>query len=142
MDAMAKGLAQRRVLVIGGAGHVGWNAVLALKERGAVVTVFDPNRHRLKSLVRGCEIAVERDLEKALGRHTLIFDASPAADIIQVRHITSETLIAAPGIPLGLTAEAHSAVKDRLIHDALEIGVATMLFQVGSGPERAVKTGG
>jgi pyrrolysine biosynthesis protein PylD len=129
LEAMAGGLTQRQVLVIGGAGRVGWNAVLSLEKRGAKVAVFDPNQDRMELLVKGHEISVERNLEEALSRYNLFFDASPAADIIQLKHITSETLIAAPGIPLGLTKEAYSVVKERLIHDVLEIGVATMLVQ-------------
>ena len=131
LEALAGGLTERRVLVIGGAGRVGWNAVLSLEMRGANVAVFDLDQDRVKSLVEGRKIKVERDLEEALRRYTLLFDASPAEDIIQSKHITSETLIAAPGIPLGLTEEAHSVVKERLIHDVLEIGVATMLVQAG-----------
>ena len=134
LEAMAGGFAQRRVLVIGGAGRVGWNAALSLEKRGAKVAVFDPDQDRAKSLVEGHDIAVERDLEEALRRSTLFFDASPAADIIQLRHVTSETLVVAPGIPLGLTEEAYSVVKGRLIHDVLEIGVATMLVRAGSVP--------
>lgn len=132
LEALAGGLTQRRVLVIGGAGRVGWNAVLSLEKRGARVAVFDPDQDRVKSLVEGREIVVERDLEEALGRHTLFFDASPAEDIIQSKHITSETLIAAPGMPLGLTEEAYTVVKERLLQDVLEIGVATMLVQASN----------
>ncbi len=129
LEAMGRGLIQRRVLVIGGAGRVGWNAVLSLKKRGAKVSVFDPNQNRMESLVKGHEIMIERNLDDALSRYTLLFDASPATDIIKLKYITSKTLIAAPGIPLGLTKEAFSVVKEHLIHDVLEIGVATMLVK-------------
>jgi pyrrolysine biosynthesis protein PylD len=77
---------------------------------------------------------VERDLEEALRRHSIFFDASPAADIIRSEHIQPQTLIAAPGIPLGCTTEAYGLVKDRLIHDPLQIGVATMLAEVVQNP--------
>jgi len=126
LEAMAGDLSQRQVLVIGGAGRVGWEAVLYLKKKGAKVAVFDPDQDRVESLVKGHEITVERNLEEALRRYTVFFDASPSANIIQARHIKPETFIAAPGIPLGLSEEAYSLVKERLIHDVLEIGVATM----------------
>jgi pyrrolysine biosynthesis protein PylD len=129
LQAMAGDLRRRDVLVIGGAGRVGWNAVLALEKIRAKVAVFDLNQDRVELLVRGHEITVERNLDEALSRYTILFDASPAADIIQSKHIRPETFIAAPGIPLGLTEEAYSLVKERLIHDVLEIGVATMLVQ-------------
>lgn len=35
--------------------------------------------------------------------------------------------MAAPGMPLGLTAAAHSAMPEQVIHDPLQIGVAAML---------------
>ena len=126
LEAMAGDLSQRQVLVIGGAGRVGWNAVLSLKKKGAKVAAFDPNQDRMELLVKEHEITVERNLEEALSRYTVFFDASPAANIIQARHIKPETFIAAPGIPLGLSEEAYFLVKGRLIHDVLEIGVATM----------------
>ena len=131
LEAMAKGLTNRRILVIGGAGRVGWNAVLSLKRKGAKVSVFDPDQNRMESLAKGHEIMIERNLEDALSRYKLLFDASPAVDIIKLKYITPETLIAAPGIPLGLTKEAYPVAKERLIHDVLEIGVATMLVKAG-----------
>lgn len=129
LEAMAGDLSKREVLVLGGAGGVGWNAVLSLKKKGAKVAVFDPNQKKVESLVRGNEIIVERNLEEALIRYTVFFDASPAANIIQAKHIKPETVVAAPGMPLGLSEEAYFLVKGRLIHDVLEIGVATMLAQ-------------
>ncbi|MEE9520381.1 MAG: 3-methylornithyl-N6-L-lysine dehydrogenase PylD [Dehalococcoidales bacterium] len=129
LEAMAGGLTQRKVLVIGGTGRVGWNAVLSLKHKGAKVAAIDLNQDRMESLGKEHKIIVERNLEEALGRYTLFFDASTSANIIQAKHIKPETLIAAPGMPLGLTEEARSLVKERLIQDVLEIGVATMFIQ-------------
>ena len=126
LEAMAGGLSQRGVLVVGGAGQVGWNAVLALKSKGAKVAACDINQQRMDSLAKRHEVIVERNLEEAVSRYTVFFDASPAADIIEAKYIKPETLVAAPGMPLGLTDEAYSLVKQRLIHDVLEIGVAAM----------------
>ena len=126
LEAMAGGLSQRGVLVVGGAGQVGWNAVLALESKGAKVAACDIDQQRMDSLAKGHEVIVERNLEEAVSRYTVFFDASPAADIIEAKYIKPETLVAAPGMPLGLTDEAYSLVKQRLIHDMLEIGVAAM----------------
>jgi pyrrolysine biosynthesis protein PylD len=41
--------------------------------------------------------------------------------------LSPETLIVAPGIPLGLDEEAAEQFKDQLVHDMLDIGTATML---------------
>ena len=134
LELMAGGLSGRQVLVIGGAGQLGWKAVGLLETKGAEVAAFDLNQSKLKELAKGRKTRVERDLEEALRQYSIFFDASPAADIIQSEHIQPETLLAAPGIPLGCTTEAYGLVEDRLIHDPLQIGVATMLAEVVQNP--------
>jgi 3-methylornithyl-N6-L-lysine dehydrogenase len=129
LSCIAGSLDGREVLVLGGAGQVGWHAVSALRKKGAKVAVYDPDQRRLASLLKDRETIVESNLEEALRRHSLLFDASPAVNIIRVEHIKAETMIAAPGIPLGLTEGAYNLVKERLIHDPLQLGVATMLAE-------------
>ena len=128
LEAMSGGLDGREVLVIGGAGRVGWNAVLALEAKGARVSTYDVDLKRIRHLAEGhAEITVETDIVKAMDRHRLFFDASPWADNIRPWHIKPDTMIAAPATPLMLDTGAYDMVKERLIHDSLEIGVATML---------------
>jgi pyrrolysine biosynthesis protein PylD len=134
LELMAGGLSGRQVLVIGGAGQLGWKAVDLLETKGAEVAAFDLNQSKLKELTKGRKTRVERDLKEALRRYSIFFDASPAADIIQSEHIRPETLLTAPGIPLGCTTQAYGLVKDRLIHDPLQIGVATMLAEALQNP--------
>ncbi|MGB6338241.1 MAG: hypothetical protein WBF32_00560, partial [Candidatus Aminicenantaceae bacterium] len=67
------------------------------------------------------------NLSESLDLYTIIFDASPAPDIIRREHIKPETIIAACGIPIGLSDEARSLVEERLIHDPLQLGTAAML---------------
>ena len=133
LDLMAGGLLNRQVLVIGGAGRVGWKATSLLKHKGAQVFAFDIDQPKLEALTRGRKVRVEAELEKSLTRHSILFDASPAADLIRAEHIRPDTFIAAPGVPLGLTEEAYPLVEERLIHDPLQIGVATMLAEVVAG---------
>lgn len=127
LEGLAKGVCGHRVLVIG-AGQVGTGAARVLREMGAQIGVFDRETPRAEQLAREVEGVVERDLERALQRYTVFVDACPASGIIDARHIKPTTIVAAPGIPLGLTAEARSAIRDRLIHDPLQIGVATMMI--------------
>jgi pyrrolysine biosynthesis protein PylD len=47
--------------------------------------------------------------------------------MIKAHHITSETYVSAPGVPLGLDKDARGKISDRLLHDPLQIGVATMV---------------
>jgi len=71
-------------------------------------------------------IQIIKDLDQALKSHKFIIDASPATDIVQARHITSDTYISAPGVPVGLDKKALLKIGNRLLHDPLQIGVATM----------------
>jgi len=128
LEAMSGGLNGREVLVIGGAGRVGWNALLALAEKGATVSTYDIDMKRMRQLTsKHPEINVEADIGEAMNRHEIFFDASPSADNIEPQHIKPGTLIAAPATPLLLDNKAYDMVRERLVHDSLEIGVATML---------------
>ncbi|MCD6598954.1 MAG: 3-methylornithyl-N6-L-lysine dehydrogenase PylD [Dehalococcoidia bacterium] len=119
-------LRNRKVLVIG-AGLVGSKAVRFLKRLGSKVAVFDIDQAKTEVLAREYGVIREENFIEALQQHTILLDASPASEIIQAEHIKSDTVVAACGIPLGLSSEAYSLVKDRLVHDPLQIGVATML---------------
>jgi len=132
LHLMAGDLKERRVLVIG-CGPVGSSAAETLVWAGARLSVFDVNRRRCSDLARTIElllnaqIHIEQELDAALNAHRLIVDASPAADIIDADTIETDTYISAPGVPCGLSGPAISKVSDRLLHDPLQFGVATML---------------
>ena len=124
LDLMAGGLAGRHVLVIG-CGPVGAAAAEALLKRGARVSVHDVNAERLRNLARAAGIAIEAS--PAMGDWALFFDASSGTDIIGVEHVHEKTLVAAPGMPCGVGADAAEKLGPRLLHDPLQIGVAAML---------------
>ena len=131
LNRMAGGLEERPVLVLG-CGPVGRNAARAVLRMGAQVSFCDivpeASGQAARALSESApgKISVESNLESALARHRLIVDATPAGDIIDEAHIHSETFVSAPGVPLGLTARAIEKISGRLLHDRLEIGVATM----------------
>ncbi|MDD4238944.1 MAG: 3-methylornithyl-N6-L-lysine dehydrogenase PylD [Desulfotomaculaceae bacterium] len=130
LDLMSGGLRDKEVLLIG-AGPVGAGAAAFMSAHGAKIFVYDVNREQAENLletVPGMQIV--RDFYEALPQYKLILDATPAAEIIGKEYIGEDTMIAAPGIPLGLSQECLPLISDRLVHDALEIGVATMLFDV------------
>ena len=132
LNLMAGGLRGRDVLVIG-CGPVGSSATEHLVRIGARVSVYDINQRRCNDVAESIgqrlnsKIRSLSDLDTALVDARFIVDASPAANIILAHHITPETYISAPGVPIGLTAEAYSKMIDRILHDPLQIGVATML---------------
>lgn len=133
LEGLADGIRNRPVLVIG-AGHVGTSSAKILREMGAHIGVLDRKRPRAQRLAREVEGVVEEDLEAALDKYTILIDASPASGIIEARHVKPATIVAAPGIPLGLTSEAQSRIGGRLIHDPLQIGVATMMISAVRQP--------
>lgn len=131
LNLMTGGVTNQKVLVLG-CGPVGRSAASSLMKFGANVSIYDINpRHSREyaDSVNGFESArltIEQDLAKALAGHSLLIDATNMADIIQAADISPQTYIAAPGMPLGLSSDALNKVRDRLLHDPLQIGVATM----------------
>lgn len=128
LDLMSGGLRDKEVLLVG-AGPVGTGAAAFMSGQGARVFIYDvelEQAENLKKKVPGVEIV--RDFYEALPEYKLLFDATPAAEIIGKEYLREDTMISAPGIPLGLSRECLPLMADRLIHDTLEIGVATMLY--------------
>lgn len=132
LSLMVGGLEQKDVLVIG-CGPVGCAATQALVKLDSRVSIYDINLSRSDDLVRrikqllDTEIKLVKELDQALTEHQFIVDATPALDIIKAHHVNSDTYISAPGVPQGLNEAARSKVSDRLLHDPLQIGVATMV---------------
>ena len=133
MHLMAGDLNKTNVLV-SGCGPVGRSATEELVAMKASVSIYDINPARSidlsEALKQTCnaKIQIIKDLDLALKSHKFIIDASPATDIIQARHFTADTYISAPGVPLGLDQEARLKIGNRLLHDPLQIGVATMVI--------------
>jgi pyrrolysine biosynthesis protein PylD len=132
LSLMVDGLEKKDVLVIG-CGPVGRASTQALVKLGSRVSIYDINlsrsdnlANRIKQLLE-TEIHIVKDLDHALTEYQFILDATPANDIIKTNHITPDSYISAPGVPLGLNEAAGSMVSDRLLHDPLQIGVATMV---------------
>lgn len=131
LDLMAGGLQTKRVLVLV-CGPVGRWAVRALAARRAVVSVVDAVPGKAEELARWAQtnlqaaVHVSPDAEQALHDHDLIVDATNAAEVIHARHVTGRTMVAAPGMPRGLTDRAMDSMRGRVLHDPLQIGVATM----------------
>ena len=131
MRLMAGDLNKKNILVIG-CGSVGQSATEALVDSGARVSIYDINPTRSGDLFKilrkasNADLQIIDDLDHALQRHQFIVDASPAQDIIKARHIRPDTYISAPGLPMGLNQDTRLKIGDRLLHDPLQIGVATM----------------
>ncbi len=135
LDLMAGNIEGRRVLVLG-AGPVGRSAAQALLLRGAEVSVYDISRQLCLDLawdmqnVHHRDIHIAKNLKQALLAHRYLIDATPMPDFINADFISQATIVTAPGVPVGLTAQAIKKIDNRLLHDCLRIGVATMLLEL------------
>ena len=137
LELMKGGLGGESVLVLG-CGPVGVAATKGLLERGASVALCDISRDRAREALEEFShepserVWIEDTPEAALTRYDLIFDATDTGDFIEPRHLTPKAMVAAPGLPCGLTPGAVAGNRDRVLHDALEIGTATMAIQAAA----------
>lgn len=134
LGLMKGGLWGETVLVLG-CGPLGVAAAKALLVRGAQVSLCDIDKDRALAALEGLggsvstRLRVEESPADTLGRYGLIFDATNSGPFIGPAHLTSESMVAAPGMPCALTLEAMAKHRNRILHDALEIGTATMAVQ-------------
>jgi 3-methylornithyl-N6-L-lysine dehydrogenase len=132
---MADGLADRKVLLLG-CGALGRAAAEALLERGARLLLVDrvsARRTALKTHLRerfAATAACVMEADEKDAEADLIFDATNTGNHIDLDRITQRTLVAAPGMPCGITAAARLKLGNRLLHDPLQIGVAAMAAQI------------
>ncbi|MFX1466076.1 MAG: 3-methylornithyl-N6-L-lysine dehydrogenase PylD [Promethearchaeota archaeon] len=128
LDLLVKGIKGKTVFVIG-YGPVGQAATIELLDRGANVVLHDIDEVKIRYAKRKFKdrIHIVHSVKEGMWYSNLIVDATPVPDIISEDMITETTFIAAPGIPLGLTKNALKKISQtHLIHDSLELGVATM----------------
>jgi pyrrolysine biosynthesis protein PylD len=137
LELMKGGLSGESALVLG-CGPVGVAAAKALLDRGADITLVDIDQERALAALRDMgkeasqRIRLEDPAPTALERYGLIFEATNSGNFIEAAHLTPNTFVAAPGMPCGLTPEAMVRHRDRILHDALEIGTATMAVQAAA----------
>lgn len=138
LSLMMGGLADRQVLVIG-CGRVGRYAIFSLIEEGAKVAACDIKGRRVMELAAEVGnlyhvgIQVVDRLEEISAKYDGLFEATPAAEIIEPQHVNSHTCVSAPGVPHGVCSRALEMIGGRFLHDSLQIGVATMLVEAAKG---------
>lgn len=108
-----------------GAGPVGCAAARHLKERGREVVIYDIDEAKMENAACNLDIAKESDPD-CFKRYTAILDATDQGDFIEVSDTDRKTVIAAPGVPLGVKREV--AERASVYFNPLELGVATMLY--------------
>jgi pyrrolysine biosynthesis protein PylD len=139
LELMAGPLKDKPVLILG-CGPVGRSAAHALVALGARPGLLDSDVKKTRALAASLQphldipAVIEEQLDRALLKYNLILDATPAAKIIAPSLVTPRTMIAAPGVPCGLHPHAMADMTSRLIHDPLQIGVATMAVEAWLPP--------
>ncbi len=143
LDFMADGLQGKKALVIG-CGPVGRSAAEALIHFGASVSAYDLDAAKGEDLIsamyrsHGVKMVLEHSFERALDDHRFIIEATSSPAIIDENHLTPATRIAAPGMPLGISAAAYEKERNHIFHDPLQTGVATMglmAFKIRHSPD-------
>jgi pyrrolysine biosynthesis protein PylD len=132
LDLMAKGIKDREVLVMG-CGPVGEAGARWLLSRGARVALCDIHppaaralKERLTTHGAPDRITLETAGSEALLNYGYILEATPSSDTIPDKYIRDDLVVAAPGVPPGVSETGRRRLKDRLVHDTLELGVAAM----------------
>jgi len=130
LDKMAKGLRGKPVLVIG-IGNVGSPAISDLIRRKARPLAVDLNRIRLRALIKKYrrQVVAFNTVDEAIPQTNLIINAASTRNILRADMIKEDMLISAPAIPVGLTQAALKKAERHLVHDPLQLGVATMAVE-------------
>lgn len=124
LEGAAGNIKDKEVLVIG-CGIVGREAIIYLREKGAYPIAYDKNKSILSKLSdEGFNVLTD---EKKIGEYKLIVDATCEGSWLHKDMLHPDAWIATPGVPLSLDDEAYEVYKNRLVHDLLPIGVATMM---------------
>jgi pyrrolysine biosynthesis protein PylD len=133
LDLLAGGLEGKNVLVLG-CGEVGRCTARTLVTKGVLASVCDINPQRTSAVQekimdeQKTTIQIDNHWRSTPGKYQYLIDATNSANCIDARVITSDTYVAVPGVPCGLSSEAREKLFDRYLHDPLQIGVATMVL--------------
>lgn len=114
----------KEILILG-CGAVGREFIRILKKKGTTFAIHDISGIRLAIARKedaSCIISPEE-----IKRYKYIIDATNQGGWLHREMLHPEAWIASPGIPLSLDQEMLEIYSDRLIHDPLQIGVASML---------------
>ncbi|MBO6083708.1 MAG: 3-methylornithyl-N6-L-lysine dehydrogenase PylD [Candidatus Methanomethylophilaceae archaeon] len=122
LDLASGGIRGKEALVIG-AGFVGSRAARILRDMGADVCITDKICEKGTKVAKDLGVKYDCDVEGTLSCHKYVLNAAPA--IFPGRLIMDGAVISAPGVPHYFDEEGRRKASC-IIHDPLEIGVATM----------------
>ena len=136
LDLMAGGIKGRDILVLG-CGPVGEAAARKLLSAGARVILHDLNmvtsqrtKTKLSKLSDPGNISVAESINNSIGTYGYIVDSTPTENAVPNKLLSENTYVVAPGVPLGISSKGCDILKNHLIHDKLELGVAAMAVSI------------
>jgi len=116
-----------------GTGKVGKAATEYLYAKGAEIHLFDLVKRKAQKLAQQLPGRTHPcdSLSECLRRANIVLLAAPGRNIIPAHLVSKEMVFSIPAIPLGLTPAAIDKLpRENLIHDTLELGVATMVAEL------------
>jgi len=129
LDLMAGGVQEKEVLVLG-CGAVGEAAADNLLGFGARVVLHDINiaaaEEVKEKLVGKGVVSIADSIRNPAVKYRYILEATPVKNSIPDELLSVDSCIAAPGVPLGISARGCEILNNRFIHDKLELGVTAM----------------
>lgn len=127
--AGAMGEVEGEEILIMGAGPVGQAAARYLWEKGAIPVICDLDEAKARKLAEEEELVGSyiEEYPPNIKSYAYIVDATTAGDYITVEDVTEKTIVAAPGMPLGVTKGASQIAT--VIHNPLELGIIMMYFE-------------
>ena len=132
LDLSADGLKDQTVLIMG-CGPVGKAAAMRLLAFNAKLVLCDKNiktaqtlKEQLLDRRKKSDVKVEKHDQLDILKYQYIIEATPSGDTITDKQVSAKTIVAAPGVPLGVSLPGCRMLAGRLVHDKFELGVAAM----------------
>lgn len=124
LEKKAEGLQGEKVLLLG-FGRIGKIVARLLRGKQSEPYIYDRNSLALKEAEKQGYKTLENTI--AFKGFKYIFDATSEGGWLDPSQLCSQPIIAAPGVPLSLTAEGMKQLENQIIHDKLSIGVVGMM---------------
>lgn len=132
LDLMARGTENKPVLVMG-CGPVGTAGAKFFVRMGARVALYDTEpgtadsiKKKLSKEFSNAQIDVVKDLSTSVSQYPYILEATPSEGTLPDEVVKGSLMVSAPGVPAGISKNGFKIMKNRLVHDKLELGVTAM----------------
>jgi pyrrolysine biosynthesis protein PylD len=131
LEIAIKGLGEREILVMG-LGRLGERMVDEIIKRGGRPLVYDVKCERMIYIKnRFCgRVRLMRSISEGLSSTRYVLNTAPSKNMVTSKMIDRNHVIYSPAVPHGLTGPAVRKLSKNFLHDPLQLGVATMAYEV------------